>query len=228
MNVITAQAIDSCCFLYVGLRPSVMSFCLWQLLREFTRRAFKPARLAMLGDLVGRDSIEFVYADQAIDTIAELLKIIVLQLCARIVTDGKYHRSFLIGSACNAVALLACSVLKETMTQKKKRKIQFKKSHPLAFMQLFQRSEGMTAMGVLLATWSMSGRKMLPVKEYQKKLFGMDMAQQANLMLSIQLCELASPVLLPKVLNHLGPKGAAQLSHILSCLLYTSPSPRDS
>ena len=43
-------------------------------------------------------------------------------------------------------------------------------------------------------------------------------ALQANLMFSIQLCELASPVLLPKVVDAIGMKAAAQLHHLLSML----------
>ena len=65
--------------------------------KEFTRRAFKPARRAMLGDLLGRSSSEFVYAEQAIDTVAEVGKMATLQLCARYVPEVGPHLLALVG-----------------------------------------------------------------------------------------------------------------------------------
>ena len=47
--------------------------------------------------------------------------------------------------------------------------------------------------------------------------------QQANLMLAIQLCELASPVFLPKGIKLCGVRGAAQLSHWASLLTNLLP-----
>ena len=132
--------------------------------------------------------------------------------------EGDYHRNFVIGAGCNVLALLCASGLRETLPSHKKRKLSLRSSHPLAFLELFGRSGGMSAVAVLLASWSISGRKMLPVKEFQKRRFGIGMQQQANLMLAIQLCELASPVFLPMVVKLCGVRGAAQLSHWASLL----------
>lgn len=60
-SLLAAQVLDGATALLVGLRPSVPNFVVWQLLREFSRRANKPARLAMMGDFVGRASADFVH-----------------------------------------------------------------------------------------------------------------------------------------------------------------------
>ena len=60
-SLLAAQVLDGATALLVGLRPSVPSFVVWQLLREFSRRANKPARLAMMGDFVGRASADFIH-----------------------------------------------------------------------------------------------------------------------------------------------------------------------
>ena len=60
-SLLAAQVLDGATALLVGVHPSVPSFVVWQLLREFSRRANKPARLAMMGDFVGRASADFVH-----------------------------------------------------------------------------------------------------------------------------------------------------------------------
>jgi hypothetical protein len=61
VSLLAAQVLDGATALLVGVRPSVPNFVAWQLLREFSRRANKPARLAMMGDFVGRASADFVH-----------------------------------------------------------------------------------------------------------------------------------------------------------------------
>jgi hypothetical protein len=61
VSLLAAQVLDGATALLVGVRPSVPNFVVWQLLREFSRRANKPARLAMMGDFVGRASADFVH-----------------------------------------------------------------------------------------------------------------------------------------------------------------------
>merc|ERR1711969_72891 len=59
-------------------------------------------------------------------------------------------------------------------------------------------------MGALLACWQLAGRKMLPVKNFQKLKFGWGVQEQANLAVAFQLSELIKPFLLPAVVRHAG------------------------
>lgn len=88
--LLAAQLADGATALLVGLRPSVWSFVAWQLLREFSRRANKPARMAMLGDLVGRASTEFVHLHNLSESVSEAARIIAMLIVAR--TGARVHR----------------------------------------------------------------------------------------------------------------------------------------
>jgi hypothetical protein len=66
----------------VGMWPSLPSFVAWRLLREFSRRANKPARLAMIGDLVGRSSADFIHLVHCSETVSEAARMVAMQLVA--------------------------------------------------------------------------------------------------------------------------------------------------
>lgn len=201
--LLLAQLVDGLTALLVGLKPSFWSFVVWQLLREFSRRANKPARQAMLGDYVGCASIDYIHLKNLGDTASEILRTASVLLAARLVGESA-HLGFLGCAGCNFAALLASLCLRESLPRSKVHRFKRSNVNPLSFISFFRKSSALQATGVLLASWRLAGHKWLPVKQYQKLRFGWGVKQQAKLAVAYQLSDLVSPTLLTYALRGFG------------------------
>ena len=78
-------------------------------------------------------------------------------------------------------------------------------------------------MGGLLAGWQLAGRKMLPIKNFQKLQFGWGVREQANFAVIFQLSELIKPVLLPTMVGTIGGgnlRTVAQTDRCIDALIW--------
>ena len=165
-SLLAAQLVETLTALLVGLRPSIPSFVLWQLLREFSRRANKPARLAMMGDFVGRASADFVHLHNASEMVSEAARLVAMQVVARVVASDT-HRGFLYGAGCSAAAFLVTLLsLHESLPVAKVKKIRSLRTaiNPLSFVRFFRQSKGLSGMGALLTCWQVSSQSLQRIR----------------------------------------------------------------
>jgi hypothetical protein len=101
---------------------------------------------------------------------------------------------------------LLALTLDESLDPSKVKKIKSltKLVNPFSFFTFFRQSKGLAGMGSLLAGWQLAGRKMLPVKNFQKLRFGWGVQEQANFAVVYQLSELVKPLLLPTMVRQVG------------------------
>lgn len=128
-----------------------------------------------------------------------------MQLVARSIGDSA-HLGFIGAAGCSLGAFLLALTLDESLPPSKVKKItSFSKlANPFSFFAFFCQSKGLAGMGGLLAGWQLAGRKMLPIKNYQKLRFGWGVRQQANFAVIFQLSELIKPLLLPTMVKTVG------------------------
>ena len=212
-SLIFGQAIDCSVRLLVAVRPSVATFFLYRMLREVARRMVIPSRAAMFGDYVGRGSEDYILITQLMAQVATLARTVALQIGSRAIRDGDFRTNFLVAAGFNFVGLAVSCFLSESLAKPLRKPLQMKKlANPVSFVSFFRRSRPLAALAPLLCVWELGSREFLPAQQYRRLKYGWTLREQANMMLAYQICELANPFVLPRLLRRLGIQRTTMLS----------------